>query len=55
MRLAFIWNLNYGPQAGYDPQNDNVPYSLIGPETTFRPAFDAVRDWLRDYAEEAGS
>lgn len=43
--LAFIWNLNYGPQAGWDPTNDNVPYSLIGPDNTFRPAYDAIRDW----------
>jgi hypothetical protein len=49
VRLAFIWNLNYGPQAGWDPSNDNVPYSLIGPDTTFRPAFDAVKEWLVDH------
>ena len=49
VRLAFIWNLNYGPQAGWDPSNDNVPYSLIGPDTTFRPAFDAVREWLAEH------
>nr|PZN52101.1 MAG: hypothetical protein DIU68_15245 [Chloroflexota bacterium] len=48
VRLAFIWNLNYGPQAGWDPSNDNVPYSLIGPGTTFRPAFDAVKEWLAE-------
>jgi hypothetical protein len=52
VRLAFIWNLNYGPQAGYDPQNDNTAYSLIGPNTSFRPAFDAVRDWHEEYMEE---
>ncbi len=45
VRLAFIWNLNYGPQAGWDPTNDNVPYSLIGPDFIHRPAYDAVRDW----------
>lgn len=49
VRLAFIWNLNYGPQAGWDPSNDNVPYSLIGPDTTFRPAFDAVKEWLAEH------
>ena len=27
--LAFIWNLNFGPVQGFDPNNDNVPYSLI--------------------------
>lgn len=47
--LAFLWNLNYGPQAGWDPNNDNVPYSIIGPNFVFRPVFDAVRDWNRAY------
>jgi hypothetical protein len=47
--LAFLWNLNYGPQAGWSPDNENVPYSIIGPETRFRPVFDAVRDWNRAY------
>ncbi len=56
VRLAMIWNLNYGPQAGWDPQNDNVFYSLIGPGFSFRPAFDAIRDWQRAYeAEFAGN
>ncbi|MFQ3568250.1 MAG: beta-galactosidase [Aggregatilineales bacterium] len=49
VRLAFLWNLNYGPQAGWSPDNDNVPYSIIGPGFVFRPVFDAVRDWNRDY------
>ena len=49
--LAFIWNLNYGPQAGWNINNDNVPYSLIGPEFHFRPAFDAIREWQSDYLE----
>jgi hypothetical protein len=49
VRLAILLNLNYGPQAGWDPNNENVPWSLIGPDTTFRPAFDAVRDWLDEY------
>ncbi len=52
--LAFIWNFNYGPQAGYDISNDNVPYSLIGPGFKFRPAFDAIRDWQHDYLARAG-
>lgn len=52
--LAFIWNLNYGPQAGWDPKNDNVPYSLIGPGDTFRPAFDAIRDWNKAYLSRIG-
>ena len=52
--LAFIWNFNYGPQAGYDITNDNVPYSLIGPGFKFRPAYDAIRDWQQDYLARAG-
>jgi polysaccharide biosynthesis protein PslG len=51
VRLAFLWNLNYGPQAGWDPNNDNVFYSIIGPGFQFRPVFDAVRDWNREYEE----
>lgn len=43
--LAFIWNLNYGPQAGWDAASDNTPYSLIGPEWARRPAYDAIRNW----------
>lgn len=45
VRLAFVWNLNYGPQAGWDPQNSTVPYSIIGPGTSFRPVFDALAAW----------
>jgi hypothetical protein len=52
--LAFVWNLNYGPQAGWDPLNDNVPYSLIGPGGEFRPAYDAIRDWSLSYLERIG-
>ena len=47
--LAIVWNFNFGPQAGYDIGNDNVPYSLIGPEFTFRPAYDSIRAWQQDY------
>lgn len=53
--LAFIWNFNYGPLAGWDPTNDNVPYSLIGPNSTFRPAYDAVRAWQADYVARVGA
>lgn len=56
VQLAFLWNLNYGPQAGWAPDNDNVAYSIIGPGFVFRPVFDAVRDWNRAYeAEVAGT
>lgn len=52
--LAFIWNFNYAPQAGWDPSNDNVPYSLIGPGWSFRPAYDAIREWQADYLARTG-
>jgi len=52
--LAFVWNFNYGPQAGWATDNDNVPYSLIGPGFTFRPAYDAIREWQTDYMERTG-
>lgn len=47
--LAFLWNLNYGPQAGWATDNDNVPYSLIGPDWNFRPAYGAIGEWMADY------
>lgn len=49
VRLAIVWNLNYGPGAGWSPNNDNVPYSLIGPDYTRRPAFWALQEWNRRY------
>lgn len=49
VRLAIIWNFNYAPQAGWSAENDNVPYSLIGPNWNFRPAYDAVRTWQAEY------
>ncbi|RMF80458.1 MAG: hypothetical protein D6737_07955 [Chloroflexi bacterium] len=52
--LAFLWNLNYGPQAGWDSSNDNVPYSIIGPDWNFRPVFDALGDWQLQYQERIG-
>jgi len=52
--LAFIWNLNYGAQANWDPANDNTPYSLIGPGFEFRPAFDAIREWYAAYEQRIG-
>lgn len=53
--LAFIWNFNYGPQAGWDPTNDNVPYSMIGKDWNFRPIYDAVRQWQSAYLERTSS
>lgn len=55
VRLAIVWNFNYAPQAGYSPDNDNVPYSLIGPGYTFRPAFDTIAEWVKNYAERGGN
>ena len=52
--LAFIWNFNYAPQAGYSTDNDNVPYSLIGPGYVFRPAYDSIREWQRGYLARTG-
>ena len=53
--LAFIWNFNYGPQAGWAINNDNVPYSLIGPDSVYRPAYDAIRDWQNAYLASTGT
>jgi hypothetical protein len=54
MWIAIIWNLNYGPQAGWSVESDNTPYSLIGPEFSRRPAYVAVQDWSAARREEAG-
>lgn len=43
--LAWIWNLNYGPQAGWDATNDNVPYSLIRPEWQQAPAYEIIASY----------
>ncbi len=53
--LAFIWNFNFGPQAGWDVDDDNIPYSLIGPGFKFRPAYDAIRAWQTVYQMRSGS
>ncbi|RIK21658.1 MAG: hypothetical protein DCC53_06105 [Chloroflexi bacterium] len=49
VRFAILWNLNYGPQAGWAPDNDNVPYSIVGPDFVHRPVFDALGEWSREY------
>jgi hypothetical protein len=54
VRLAIVWNFNYGPQAGYDIRNDNVAYSLIRPGYTFSPAYDGIRAWQQDYKARMG-
>lgn len=50
--LAFVWNLNYGPQAGWDSNNDNVPYSIIGKDWNFRPVYGAIAEWQLAYREQ---
>ena len=52
--LAIVWNFNYGPQAGYAIDNDNVPFSLIGPGYIFRPAYDTIRLWQSSYQTRLG-
>ncbi len=46
--LAFLWNFNYGPQAGWATDNDNVPYSIIGKDWQFRPVYDALIQWSQE-------
>lgn len=50
--LAFLWNFNYGPQAGWDTSNDNVPYSIIGPDFVHRPLYGALVEWGQARAAE---
>lgn len=45
--IAFLWNLNYGPQSG-DPTNDNAPYSILDLEGVARPAFNALADMPKE-------
>ncbi|MFP4322219.1 MAG: hypothetical protein ACLFTK_07185 [Anaerolineales bacterium] len=42
VRLAFIWNLNIGPETGFDIAQANIAYSLIRPGYTFAPVWDAI-------------
>lgn len=45
VRLAFIWNLNYGAQAGWQiggPVGDNVPWSILGPDFVPRPVWQKI-------------
>ena len=39
--LAFLWNLDYGPK-GLGPEDNNVPYSILFPDGSPRPSFDAI-------------
>ncbi len=42
VRLATLWNLDFGPKGGGDPSNDTVPYSILTAAGAPRPAFDAL-------------
>lgn len=47
VRLAFLWNLNYGAQAGWQiggAVGDNVPWSIIGPDFASRPVWQVIVD-----------
>jgi len=50
--LAWIWNLNYGAQAGFDPNNDNVPYSILRPDSKPAPAWDAIAQYRLENFDE---
>jgi hypothetical protein len=43
--LAWVWNLNYGPQQGWDATHDNVPYSLLRPEWRQAPAYEVIASY----------
>lgn len=47
VRLAIIWNLNYGAEAAWDlsrPYRDNMPYSLIRPNYLPAPVWAYIAD-----------
>jgi hypothetical protein len=47
IQLAFLWNLNYGAQAGWSmdgPVSDNVVYSILGPGFQPRPVWQKIAD-----------
>jgi hypothetical protein len=50
--LAWVWNLNYGAQAGWDPTNDNVPYSILRPDSVPAPAWDAIAQYRQEHFSE---
>lgn len=51
VRLAFIWNLNSGPEAGFDTSFSSVAYSLIRPNYTFAPVWHMIA--ALDFREQA--
>jgi hypothetical protein len=42
--LAFLFNLDYSPKIGGDPQDDSALFSILAGDGSRRPAFEAVRD-----------
>jgi hypothetical protein len=47
VRLAFLWNLNYAAQAGFDlqgPTGDNVAWSILGTDYQPRPVWQKIVD-----------
>jgi hypothetical protein len=42
VKLAFLFNLNYGPLGGDPASDDNVVFSILAKEGFGRPAFDAL-------------
>jgi hypothetical protein len=42
VKLAFLFNLDYGPKGGEPDTDDNVIFSLLYRDGTGRPAFDAL-------------
>jgi hypothetical protein len=44
VQLAFVWNLNYGAQTNWDITNDNVPYSILGPNWSQRPVWAKIAE-----------
>ncbi|MFZ4815372.1 MAG: hypothetical protein ACOYL5_12615 [Phototrophicaceae bacterium] len=49
VQIAIVWNLNYGALAGWDVNNDNVAYSIIGKDFNFRPVYGALQEWNREH------
>ncbi len=47
--LAWVWNLNYGAQAGFDPNNDNTPYSILRPDSQPAPAWSAISAYRQEH------
>jgi polysaccharide biosynthesis protein PslG len=42
VKLAFLFNLDYGPKGGDPATDDNVIFSILRPNGAPRPAFDAL-------------